>query len=274
MNLAALFRLARGNWMPLAFVAILGWQQLQTAAARRENADLRRELSNTVKVVEEKDKQQALALGRIERMFETFRETLEAVRTPTGPVIVRVTEGRPGPAGTPGRPGLPGAPGAVAPMIPPEAAATARAAAVQRIVVGIRAGHLRDCPTPGLSDPDSVELLRDPSGRLLSPTSCVARIREETRLREEPKAERPEPSRWKTALGYGTRTGTVGGGLAYEWVRLGPFSLDAVLVGTPSVHVGPGASWAVTPSLTLGPAYLWDAARREFQPWVVLGFRP
>lgn len=230
----------------------------------QQNNALRRDLARTVEVISEKDKHTALALGEVKRSFELFNEKIEGIKTPTGPVIIRTVEAK-----TPTT-GAPGANGLGRPMISGSQVDLARAGATERIVVGLRAGSLINCPTPGL-EANNVELLRDPTGRLLSPTSCVTKITDTVRLREEPPAsQRRSPSRWK-AIAAVSQKG-VGFGGAFEVVRVWRLSADAVITVYPTVGFGPGLSYGITDNLSAGAAYLYQGGTWSPAGYVSLRF--
>jgi hypothetical protein len=240
----------RRHWKPAAAVIVLGITLLGIALYKRgrdrTEAELREQLSRSTQAIEQRDLQQALILGEIRRTFEGFKEILKAFPNASGGTTVYwVTErpGTPGSAGTPGTPGAVGKPGergssgptgpsgvpgpVGTPLIPSERAPEARAGAQQRLVVGLDAGSLNNCTTPGLG-PDELELLQEQSGRWLSTSSCVGRIQSQTNLRSPtaplpPAIRLPEPSRWTFAAyaGLSNRVGTfVGAEVDYrisEW---------------------------------------------------------
>lgn len=272
----------------IGLVVFLGTQQVQIAGLRGDNAGLRRELSNTVRVLSDKDRD---TLGRVESIARdvavfgnTVREELRlqgdfltrivSTAPPSGPAGPPGPPGTPGASGQPGTPGASGGPGAPAgPMIPPARAEEARRQARERLLAYLTPGSLPGCPSPGL-EADRLEFLRDPEGRWLSTAPCVWRLDNEARLPPRPELVR-EPSRWKLAAGMDLSAGTFGAGVAYEWLRVPflPLTFDGVLIGTPGVRLGAGVSWALTPSLTLGPAYLWDFSRGAPELWAILALR-
>ncbi|HWO88149.1 MAG TPA: hypothetical protein VNL98_03245 [Gemmatimonadales bacterium] len=117
---------------------------------------------------------------------------------------------------------------------------------------------------------DAVEFLRDRTGRLLSTAPCVWKVEDEF-YPEEQGVLAPAPSRWKLAAGY-SLSGTVDYGVAYELVRLEPWSLDGVaLVQTRSI--GAGVARKITANVTVGPALLYSIRDREWALWVVFAGR-
>jgi hypothetical protein len=206
----------QGNWkatlVVLLFLTLGGYvyardraQQRRLDEQARHIAELTDQLRTRPPTIAQDDLARLMAQFRAEgqaelrRQAETFRELLRLVadRGSGPPIIIREVgppgpPGPPGTSGSPGAPGQPGQPGPATPSLPliPEAQVPKiRADATERIVVGFYPGHLVNCPTPGLSDPDAIELLRDPEGRLLSGSRCVRSIRDEIPLQPAPKVE-------------------------------------------------------------------------------------
>lgn len=131
-------------------------------------------------------------MAEIRRQSEFFAESLRLVAGRGGqPIIIREVGPPSGPAGPPGAPGSPGAPGQPGPPSPPHPDTplvpaaklpAVREGATERIVTTFWPGHLVGCVTPGFDEPDALEILRDPDGRLLSGANCVKSIRDEIRL--------------------------------------------------------------------------------------------
>lgn len=261
-----------------AALAYVGWLNLEVARLRREAA-------RRVPFVTAEDFDRAMTdlRGEFTRQVRGLRETIG--RLPGGGVFRRVevppsaersgggspSSGGPGPrTGGPASPPEPPAGPAppAGPLIPESEAPAARRFASERIVVHFRPGTLLGCSVSGVPD-GAVEFLRDRTGRLLSTAPCVWKVEDE--FYPEPQVTAaPDASRWKIAAGWSKLGADVG--VAYEVVRLPPWSLDAVaLVRTQSV--GAGVARQITANATTGVALLYSAKAGEWQPWVVVGWR-
>src|SRR5712692_4972709 len=170
-------------------VIILGLVQQVNALKQEVRTSVKVVISEDLAKLEASQKDRTDKLSdKIDRQYKTFNESLQLIdRT-----LVRITTakpptviaGPPGPVGPPGMPGGTPAPILVPqPMIPGPEVPAARTAASERIVVGLVVGSLRNCLTPDLPQ-DSIELLRQSNGRLLSSTPCVLSIHDEVVLPE------------------------------------------------------------------------------------------
>lgn len=235
MNPALLISFLGGNKKPLAVVALVlllgGYvyardraYQRQIARQADKIAQLEDQMRTRPQTVSPQDLARLEALQRqgldavIERTNAMFAETVRLMNS----MLVRVTEARPGSAGPPGPPGTPGQPGTAGtpgepgtpgpgvperPIIPGEKLPEVRAGATERITAELYPGHLVNCPTPGLTVPDAIELLRQPDGALVSGTTCVRRITDEIKLQPAPKIEARLPYYAAASLGI-SFTGT------------------------------------------------------------------
>ena len=218
----------------LLIVALLGgavFGGLVVLRQARELSDLRRTIENErqeaatrAKVITQEDMERLIRDNNavIERRFDAFTESLRVIATTAnrpgapGPIVIERTvtvppgtagapgkDGTPGAPGTPGTPGQPGQPGAVAPrtgpLIPEGDAPRARAEATERILADFVPGSLLACDTVGL-EPNQVEFLRDPTGRLASTARCVWRIRDQVRVTPQAPVTGPTFPRWEGRL--------------------------------------------------------------------------
>jgi hypothetical protein len=224
-------------------------------AKDRQLAELGKKLEATVQVIDQRDLQRikeltvlqgqnAALVSEVAGVRDTLR-ILASVRpgeTRVERITERISTGVPGPAGSAGAPGsgapgrdgregtagAPGAPGStpptgppVGPIIPPADAPAAREKALEQIIVDFVPGSLLNCDTVGL-EPNQVELLRDPTGRLASTARCVYRVTDRIRLQAPPPVATVPLSRWarRVYLGYGTADGSiVGARAAYKLWR-------------------------------------------------------
>lgn len=213
----------------------------------RELADLRsdmdkerKEAATKTKAITQEDMERLIRDNNavIERQFASFSEVLKVIAAsnrPGGPIIVERTVtaaagaagapgapgaagkdglGRDGKDGSSGRDGTAGTPGATptGPIIPPTAAAAAREAAIERVLIDFVPGSLLNCDTVGL-EANQVELLRDPTGRLGSTARCVFRIRDQVKLTPPAPVTGPTFARWEGRLlgGYDSTLRAIAG---------------------------------------------------------------
>lgn len=247
----------------------------------RELADLRRtmeaerkEAATKTKTITQDDMEKLLRErdAVIERQFATFGEVLKVIASsnrPGGPIVIErtttVPPGAPGAPGAPGKDGLgrdgkdgtsgrdgtpgstaPGAPIPTGPMIPPADAPAAREAAIERIIASFVPGSLLNCDTVGL-EPNDVEFLRSPDGRLLSTAKCVWRIRDQIKLTPPAPVTGPTVARWEGRIlgGYdSTLHGIVGARLTRNLDRTWGIELEGGRHNLPSVTPGgPSGGW-------------------------------
>lgn len=274
-----------GHWktvlVAIAVFAILGFignLQLTIARQGRQIGELQRELASTVKAVTQEDLD-ALAKsvdGSLTREIGTVKETLRLLesRQPGTRTVERIIErrGPPGPAGPTGSPGAPGKPGT--PIIPPEQQPAARREAIEKVYLTFDDGHLLDCATPTLGNPNVVELLRAPTGGLFSTSPCLGRIADTFTL-QEAKPLAPVPSRWKGLAAYRVSGGGWGLGVGYTLASVWKVDLDAVVLASLSqqFYLGPGASFRATVTISLGAAYTYGFTERTDILWTYAGVR-
>jgi len=218
-------------------------------ARDRQIADLGKKLEATVQVIDQRDLQRlkeltilqgqnAALVSEVAGVRDTMR-VLASVRpgeTRVERITERISSGVPGPPGTSGtavagaagrdgRDGTAGTPGAAGstpgtgpptgPIITPAEAPAAREKALEQIIVDFVPGSLLNCDTVGL-EPNQVELLRDPTGRLASTAKCVFRVTDRIRLQAPPPIVTIAASRWlrRVYLGYGSTDGLLIGARA------------------------------------------------------------
>lgn len=203
-------------------------QARDLAALRQTIADERKEAATKTKAITQEDMERLLRDrdAVIERQFSAFSEVLKVIASsnrPGGPIIVeRTVTASPGTAGVPGAAGKDGsagrdgkdgvsgrdgAPGAApspttppsGPLISPSDAPKAREAAIERVLLDFVPGSLMNCETVGL-EPNTVELLRDPTGRLASTARCVWRVRDQVKLTPPVPVAGPTFPRWEGRL--------------------------------------------------------------------------
>lgn len=275
--------LLRGNWkvalIALAVVAILGFignLQLTIARQGRQIGDLRADLSRAVPTISKEDAAALRAgVASVKRDLEGAREEIR--RLEGRPGTERIIERR-GPAGSPGTPGAPGPPGPAGtpgtPLVLPERAPAERERATERILAFFDEGSLVGCQGPGIP-PLTVELLRDPTGRLLSTAPCVWKINDQV-FRDPilpPPIARPSP--WKGIAAYQVMGGGWGLGVGYTIASVWRVDLDAVaLASLPrNLYLGPGVAFRTTERLSLGAAYTYGFTERSPIIWGYLGVR-
>ncbi|MDR7497926.1 MAG: hypothetical protein QN174_13330 [Armatimonadota bacterium] len=292
----------------LALIAIsyVGATQLQLARQRTEIAELRQEIGRRVPVVtpQDLDALRSTVSGELTRAVGDLRETVRLLAARPGETrIDRVIErtgppGPPGPPGTPGRPGEPGDPGSpggagppgppgrpgtpgppdatpTGPLIPEAQAPQAREWATERILAHFVPGSLLNCDAVGL-EPNTVEFLRDPAGRLASTAPCVWRVTDQVRLQEPPPvpAIRREPLlAFRPYLALGHVAGAPEAGFGVELMHLGRLSfggdlrvarfLDGQTATLGLYHAVAGASYQLTGALRVQIGYAYSLKRCE-----------
>ena len=191
----------------IAILGYIGVLHATIASTRAEFDKFKKENEGKIAAVTPADLQRLRNdLGTdIDRTLGGVRERVRLLEDrPQRTVVERTVErqtgpagaaGRPGesirgPAGTPGPTGRDGAPGATpvapgTPLIPPAEQPVARQQAIEKIYLHFDPGTLVNCQAPTL-DPDVVELLRDPTGRLSSTAPCIWRIADTVTLRQAP----------------------------------------------------------------------------------------
>lgn len=256
----------------LATLGLLGSQQLTIARQGRQIGDLRADLSRAVPTISKEDAAALLAgVASVKRDLEGAREEIR--RLEGRPGTERIIERR-GPAGSPGTPGPSGPAGTPGtPLVTPERAPGERERATERILAFFDEGSLVGCQGPGIP-PLTVELLRDPTGRLLSTAPCVWKLNDQVfRDPLPPPAARPSP--WKSLAAYQVTGGGWGLGVGYTFASVWKVDLDAVALASLSrqLYLGPGVAFRTTERLSLGAAYTYGFTERSPIIWGYLGVR-
>jgi hypothetical protein len=145
--------------------------------------------------------------------------------------------------------------------------------ATERIVAHFVPGSLLNCDTVGL-EPNAVELLRGPTGRLLSTAPCVWRVQDQVRLQDRPaeaKRESVLALRPHVALGY--VAGGFEAGPGAELLHVGRLSVggdlrvarffDERTATFGLYHVVVGLSYQLTGPVRLQAGYAWSLRRCE-----------
>lgn len=220
------WKISAGTVIVLAVLGYVGNLQLTIARQGRQIGELRADLSRAVPAISREDAEALLrGVASVKRDLEGAREEIRKLEGRPGFVREIVRTGPPGQPGRPGLPGRAGTPGT--PLILPERAERERERATERILAFFDEGSLIGCQGPGLP-PLTVELLRDPTGRLLSTAPCVWRINDEV-FRDQILPPRQRLFSFEPYISMGWISGGAELGVGADLLHAGPWSVGAAL---------------------------------------------